>query len=117
MVDSSHRLGRFWIVTNKPWVQERLPGRRVWLIAGEGRPRRYYLRQTFIAEEVRPSPIPGFEHLVRGRHGIRFRKLCIDAEPWFVDFLRSQGNFSLGLSEVRGEFADELNRLTTTSSA
>ena len=112
MVHGSPRLGRFWILTNKPWVRQRLPGRRVWLIAGEASPRRYTLRQTFIADEVRPSPVPGFEHLVSGGYGMRFQRLRIDGEPWFREFQREQGNFAFGLSPIREEFADELVRST-----
>jgi hypothetical protein len=109
------RMGRFWIVTNKLPPTSGVLGRRVWLIVGEGIPRRYYLRQTFITDEIQPAPIDGFEHLVRGRHGRRFRALRIDTEPWFREFQRSQGNFAFGLNPIREEFADEFDRLAQQS--
>jgi hypothetical protein len=114
-VPGTARLGRFWIVTNKLSPASNVLGRRVWLVVGEGIPRRYYLRQAFVADEIRPAPIDGFEHLVSGRHGRRFRALRIDHQPWFREFQRSQGNFGFGLNTIREEFADEFDRLTQQS--
>jgi hypothetical protein len=105
----------FDVWTSKPlkWLEERVIGKRVWLLAGEGRPRRYYVCHTFVADEVVAAPsATGFAYVVSGEVGRRrFQDLRIDAEPWFRAFQRSQGNFGLGLRRIRDEFVVESQQL------
>ena len=100
------------IVTNKS--VDGLVGNRIWLIQGEGRPRRYVLRGTFIVASTGPDTDDGFRHLVRGRKGEFFTTpLCISALPWFDRFKRSQGNFAFGLQRISDPAViEELKRLS-----
>jgi hypothetical protein len=87
------------IVTNKPVAN--LIGNRVWLIQGEGKPRKYVLRGTFVVASTGPDADDGFRHLVRGRAGTLFRPaIPIGSFRWFESFKRSQGNFAFGLQRI-----------------
>ena len=87
------------IHTNKPVA--RLPGHVVWLVLGEGRPRRYALGKVFLVDEVGPLSGDEFSHYVRGTEGHFFRPaIWLSDESWFPGFLRSQANFSLGLRRI-----------------
>jgi hypothetical protein len=100
------------IVTNKPVAG--LIGNRIWLIQGEGKPRQYVLRGTFIIHSTGPDTDDGFRYLVRGRTGEFFRPpICISALPWFDRFKRSQGNFAFGLQRIsEPAVIEELKRLS-----
>src|SRR5205085_2526060 len=80
-----------------------LRDRVVWLISGEGSPKRYYLRERFVPDETGPAVEPGFKYFVRAMHGKRMR-IRIDGEPWFDRFLSSQGNFGFGFNRVKPQF-------------
>jgi hypothetical protein len=100
------------IVTNKS--VDNLIGNRIWLIQGEGKPRKYTLRGTFIADSTRADTEDGFRHLVRGQEGTLFKPhIPIGALPWFDRFKRSQGNFAFGLQRI-GDHAivAELKRIS-----
>jgi len=92
------------IHTSKP--VDRLPGHVVWLVLGEGRPRRYFLGKVFVVDQI--GPLPGgdtsddaFTYYARGTEGRFFRPpILLSDQPWFPAFLRSQANFSLGLRRV-----------------
>jgi hypothetical protein len=87
--------GRMAIFTSKP--SSKLIGQRIWLVSGEGSPRRYKLENTFVADKVQESDI----NIVSGADGTRFDPpIPLSGLPWFADFLRSQQNFSLGLREI-----------------
>lgn len=87
--------GRMAIVTSRP--VSKLIGQRIWLVSGEGRPRRYQLESTFVADKVRESDI----NTVSGADGTHFDlPVPLSGLPWFADFLRLQQNFSLGLREI-----------------
>jgi hypothetical protein len=94
----------FWIATSKP--ARRLPGSCVWLILGEGRPRRYSLYEVFIAGWVEPILEADFLYRIAGREGIHFDPpVEVTFYPWFQAMKRSLGNFSLGLTEITDTYA------------
>jgi hypothetical protein len=77
-------------------------GANIWIIAGEGRPRRYYLRAMFVASEIAASDNPNFKHVVRGKAGhFLYPMPRIDEQPWFPSFRKSQGNFAFGFSPTK----------------
>lgn len=86
-------------------------GDRVWLIAGEGSPRRYFLRAIFSISEVCSSENPDFRYRVKGRNGQLFDPMpLLTAEPWFPNLMKNLGNFAFGFSEVRdANVVDGLN--------
>lgn len=99
----------FSIVTNKSVAN--LPENRVWLISGEGKPRRYSLCAVFIVDEVGRD---GSENYASGAVGTAFRPpIALNNLSWFKDFLKSQQNFRFGLNEIREKsFIRELERLS-----
>ena len=108
--------GPFTFYTNKP-VQH-LMGARVWAIAGEGQPRRYFLGGWFIVGEAGPADRDGFANLVRGADGKTFKPMIrLDQRTWFADFRKSQSNFSLGLLAAKDEFVKHLESLAAEATA
>jgi hypothetical protein len=97
--------GAFTIGTNKGLVR-RLPGNRVWLICGRGRPRRYFLRSCFIVDEIGEERGESlFRFYAQGRRGHWFQPpLPLDGLPWFAEFRRVQSNFSFGLNPIAPPF-------------
>jgi Domain of unknown function (DUF3883) len=92
----------FSIVTNKP--VRTLLGDRIWLITGEGRPRKYYLYETFIVDAIdrdkeKESP---YTNKASGTEGQHFQPMIrLDDQPWFDALRRSQGNFAFGLQAIK----------------
>jgi len=87
------------VMTNK--APSHAQGSRVWLITGEGRPRSFSLCGYFIVDAVEPSYDSRFQTCNRGNAGSLFDSMpCLDAEPWFDEFKRSQGNFSLRFQPI-----------------
>lgn len=102
------------VYTRRP--VDRLPGQRLWLISGEGRPRRYYLCMVFRVDEVGLADDPARGNYVRGTEGRMFRPpIPFDELPWFPDFLKSQQNFSLGLRQVEPQYVQALETLVAES--
>lgn len=64
----------FRVLANKPAPNEVI-GSRIWLLTGEGRPRKYYLASTFIAENVTHDDAEGFQN-------------CISAAPSGFEILK-----------------------------
>lgn len=59
-------------------------GARVWLVTGEGSPRVFKLRSTFIVSGVGDSDKPEFKARIYGKEGHLFHPMPIlNAEPWF----------------------------------
>ena len=108
---SADAIAELCIVTNKP--VNNLIGDRVWLIQGEGRPRKYVLRGTFVVDSTGPDMDDGFRYIVRGRDGELFRPpIPIGTLPWFHRFKQTQGNFAFGLQRISDEaVVDELKRI------
>jgi hypothetical protein len=106
--------GPLQVYTTKPVT--RLPGNTIWLIAGEGRPRRYYLRAIFVVDEVGPAEDRRFRYFARGSHGSRFvPPIPLSQEAWFPDFRRRVQNFSLGLRAMPEEFVPYFQDLLCAS--
>lgn len=90
---------RFGVFTDKS-VESTL-NNRIWLVVGKGRPREYFLGETFVVERVsrrRDRP----RNRATASHGVPFRPLVrIDNEPWFPSLQRATGNFAFGLQKVQ----------------
>lgn len=86
------------IETNKS-VRMVAKGDRVWLIRGDGEPRRYALAVTFIVDRV---VLTGEGNQVWGSGEKWFeRAVPIDKEAaWFQSLLETSANFSLGFLKV-----------------
>lgn len=104
--------GSFAIGTNKSLVRH-LPGHKVWLICGQGRPRRYFLRHWFVVAEIgHEEDGAPFRYYAQGQVGHWFQPpVPLDGLPWFYEFRRVQSNFSFGLNRVSPKFVVELERL------
>ena len=83
---------------------DRLRGERVWSISGDGRPRQYYLRDTWVVDEVGESEQDEFTNYARGRGVVFTPPIPLSGLSWFPAFLKSQSNFSLGLQQIKDEF-------------
>jgi hypothetical protein len=94
---------KFSVVSDKPGGPD-LQGSTIWLITGEGTPRKYYLVQRFTADVIESGEDEGFATKISSETGERFSPMRrLDEEEWFRDFQRSRGNFSLGLQPIRDE--------------
>lgn len=103
----------FSIMTNKSVAN--LVGNKVWLISGEGKPRKYYLCEAFIVDEVgEGDKRSAFKYYASGE-GIPFRPpIPLSNLSWFKGFLADYQNFSLGLRDVREErYILELEQLAS----
>lgn len=94
-----HQDNYFGIYTRKA-VTSGEGGDRVWVITSDGSPRRYYVVEWFIVDQIDDN-MPLEENIVSGRKGRFFRELIrIDDKSWFPDFLKTQGNFGRGFSPI-----------------
>jgi hypothetical protein len=97
-------VGSLAIYTKKP-ASEAVGG-RIWLIAGEGSPRTYSLRATFLVGGVEPSDKPAFKHRVVGTDGQLLDPMPrVDREPWFAAFVEEQGRFAFGFNQIKNAAA------------
>ena len=88
------------IVTNH--VAKKATDGRVWLLTGEGRPRKYYLRLYFTIESVGSGEDVGFRTRVSGTNGKIFDPMPnLDGEDWLPGLKRDTGNFSFGFRAIR----------------
>ena len=77
-------------------------GSRVWLIAGEGSPRKYKLRAMFIISAIETSDKPAFNSKVTGKAGQLLNPMPIlNAEPWLPTFVEEQGRFAFGFNQIK----------------
>jgi hypothetical protein len=91
------------VVTNKR-VSAGAIGSRLWLLVGLGRPRRFYLRGTFVVAEIESGADEGYRTRIWGRDARFFEPMiALNDEPWFEDFKRSQGSFAFGYQTIRDE--------------
>jgi hypothetical protein len=103
--DAEEHIG---IGTSKP--VERLLGNTVWLIAAEGKPRRYYLTHRFVVDEIGSHEEGAC--FANGIQGALFRpRIALNDRPWFKKSLKSQSNFSLGVQPIKQEFVVPLEKL------
>ena len=92
-------VARLAIYTNKKRADA--VGGRVWLITGEGSPRIFKLRSTFIVQAVESSDKPEFAALVTGREGHLFLPMpSLNSLPWFAQLKKKQGNFAFGFQPI-----------------
>lgn len=76
-------------------------GDRIWLLTGEGQPRRFFLRGVFKADCVESGEDEGFRTRVRGSNAKFFDPMIeLTNREWFRDLKRSQGNFAFGYQTV-----------------
>lgn len=106
--------GDFVIGTNKGLVY-RLPGNTVWVVCGQGRPRRYFLRSRFVVDEVGADEEDTlFRYYAQGRGGQWLQPpMPLDRLPWFAEFRRLQSNFSFGLNPIPERFVVLLEELVS----
>lgn len=77
-------------------------GSRIWLIAGEGSPRRYYLRATFLVKRFERSDRADFSTLIIGSDGQLLDPMpLLNEEPWMPDFVEEQGRFAFGFNQIK----------------
>ena len=89
------------VFTNKR-VSENVLGGRVWLIAGSGQPRKFFLRSWFIIENVGSGAEHGFSTCLRGTEGQVFDPMIeIDPSEWFTQLKKDQGNFAFGFNPIK----------------
>ena len=82
-------------------------GSRVWLIAGEGSPRTYRLRATFLIGRIEPSDNPAFKNRVTGTDGQLLDPMpLLNGEPWFQAFVEEQGRFAFGFNQIKNSAAE-----------
>lgn len=87
------------IYTNK--TASGLTGARVWLIAGEGTPRTYRLRATFLIDKIEVSDNPKFKRRLSGTVGQFFDPMpVLNGQPWFPIFVEEQGRFAFGFNAI-----------------
>jgi hypothetical protein len=102
------------IVTEKP-VQD-IRGEIVWLLCGEGKPRRYGICARFIVKNIERRP--GGETIVSGEGTLLKREIPLNNEPWFKAFLDDYQNFSLGFREIKErEYIEQLEKLLVAESS
>ena len=99
------------IVTDKE--PKGIEGSRIWLLTGRGSPRRYFLRSWFIVDRIEPEPTGRFKSKLSGTSGKVFDPMIeLNQEPWFADFVRSQGRFAFGFQAIKEErFVKGLKRV------
>lgn len=110
---SCDKVDSFSIMTDK--VITDLPGNMLWLINGEGKPKRYSLCASFIVNKVRANePLSGFKYFVSGETGTFFRpQIPLNRLSWYKEFVKDYQNFSLGLREIKErKYIRELEELT-----
>src|SRR6478752_2523488 len=88
-------------LTSKPEkTVPRILGNTVWIFSGErsGKRTAYHLQGNFTPRELARS---GDAWAISGAGNLRPTPLAVTDEPWFLELLAEQANFSLGLSPIR----------------
>jgi hypothetical protein len=92
----------FAIVTNKRGGLRE--GDTVWLVTGEGRPREYFLCETFVVESIASRGAEKFRYRVSSANGKSLYPLKLDrATPWFQQLMKLTGNFRYGLQPIKNQ--------------
>lgn len=99
------------ITTNKS-VKNTL-GARMWVIAGNQRPRAFYLCHTLIVERIGNDAKGGYKNWAGSKHVQSFDPpIRIDGFKWFPEFKRTFGSFAFGLQPMSDEkFISSLEQL------
>lgn len=89
------------VYTNKR-VSRDVIGSRVWLIAGDRKPRKFLLRCYFYADDISSGREHGFATCISGTTGEVFDPMIeiIQAE-WFLQLKKDQGNFAFGFGPIK----------------
>lgn len=100
-------------------LTKRLPkgfvNNRIWLIAGKGKPKSYFLVSYFIAEGSRASSHPEFRFEVYGSIGKWITPLNLTYLAWFADLQNHQANFGRGFNAIEPRFVAKLEELAASS--
>lgn len=89
-------------VTDKQVGNDAL-GDRVWLLTGEGQPRKYYLVGWFEIDGIEPNWDREFRTRIVGQWRAklpRTRWVLLNKESWFPEFRQKQGNFAFGFQPI-----------------
>ncbi len=90
------------VVTNKN--VRSVEGDRVWILTGEGIPRKFYAVGFFIVREVSASGHKRYSTRLSGTDGQLFNPFIeIGDEEWFHHLKRTMGNFSFGFQAITKE--------------
>lgn len=90
----------FGVVTNRGLGSATI-GDRVWLITGEGTPRKFFLASWFYIDEFSSGEDNGFKHAIVGKNGQNFDPFIeIEQDEWFTQLKQDQGNFAFGFSRI-----------------
>jgi hypothetical protein len=93
-----------------------ITGEVVWILCGEGKPRRYGLCARFVVTDIDSEP--GGKTIVSGEGTLLKREIPLNDEPWFKGFLEDYQNFSLGFREIRErKYIEHFERLLAAGSA
>ncbi|MEQ1773266.1 MAG: hypothetical protein ABL891_05715 [Burkholderiales bacterium] len=94
------------IYTSKPTDGKK--GNRIWVIAGEGSPRKYYLRATFLIGNVESSDKRDFTTRVTGTDGQLFDPMpLLNGEAWLPGFVEKQGRFAFGFNQIKNTATED----------
>jgi hypothetical protein len=107
---SAREINELSVVTNKN--ARSTEGNRVWILTGEGAPRKFYLVGTFIIRVVSASGHEKYSTRLSGTYGQLFKPIIdIGGEEWFQDLKRNMGNFAFGFQSIKKErFVRSLER-------
>lgn len=90
----------FGVVTNRP-IGSAMIGDRVWLITGEGTPRKYSLASWFYIGKFESGESDGCKYAITGNTGQNFDPFVeIEQVEWFTQLKQDQGNFAFGFSRI-----------------
>lgn len=111
------RSGHFGIDTNKS--VDGLHGCTVWLISGEGTPKKYFLDCYFVVDDVGDHPEgDDFKHWAHGKRGRKLRpRIPLGKYTWFQELRARLADFAAGLSDIGPKTVAELERLVAEGSA
>ena len=92
---------------------DNLHGNTVWLISGEGSPKKYHLECRFVVDQTGPIEKPDdVTYYAKGKNGMRPpHPILLNEFPWFQKLKGSLGVFGFGLSEIGQSTVSELEKL------
>ena len=100
----------FGMLSRKP--SNHLAGQVVWVVEGAGKKKKYTLRHRFLVDAVEDIDDEYFRYEFYGATGLNFSPgIELPAEPWRKVFLKSVGNFGIGVAKLQSEFEDRFNEL------
>ncbi len=100
----------FGMLSRKP--SKHLQGEIVWVVEGTGKRKRYAIRHRYLVDEVKEIDDDYFRYEFFGETGQNFSPgIEIPAEAWRKDFLKSVGNFGIGVAKLQPEFEKQFNTL------